>query len=115
QYIESDQLIIKSRRLANEFTTFTVEGNKPQAAKGYNDDLIMSLSITLWIREVCPDLGYSVGNRAMYSNLYDSMKVNRRENPNIFEPKRKVNEVDYQKHTLTHGNIVIDIRGLLGK
>jgi hypothetical protein len=40
-----------SSRLANEFRTFIWQNGKPQAMRGYNDDLVMALAICCWVRD----------------------------------------------------------------
>ena len=44
-------IIIKSTRLVEELFTFIYHNQKAQALEGYNDDLVMSLSIGLWVRD----------------------------------------------------------------
>lgn len=41
----------KSKRITNEFSSFSWHNGRPQAKKGHNDDLIMALSIAIWIRD----------------------------------------------------------------
>ncbi len=38
-------------RTINEMKTFIWKNGKPQAMKGYNDDLIMALAIACWVRD----------------------------------------------------------------
>ena len=52
EYIRNKQIKIFSKRLLNEMQTFIWENGKPQAMKGYNDDLVMSLAIACWVRDV---------------------------------------------------------------
>ncbi len=40
------------QRIYDEVVTFVNINGKPQAAKGCNDDLVMSLSIGLWVRDI---------------------------------------------------------------
>ncbi len=48
--LQNKQFIIRSIRTLNELQTFIWLNGKPQAMKGYNDDLIMSLCIGVWVR-----------------------------------------------------------------
>jgi hypothetical protein len=50
-YFRSKEVDIRSIRLINELKTFIWDNNKAQAAPNYNDDLIMSLGIGLWVRD----------------------------------------------------------------
>ena len=40
-----------SSRVINEIRTFVWNNGRPQAMRGYNDDLVMSLAIGCWIRD----------------------------------------------------------------
>lgn len=52
QYVRMGDIEIYSHRLIEEFKTFIVtEHNRPEAQRGYNDDLIMALAGGLWVRE----------------------------------------------------------------
>lgn len=49
--IRNGQIKLRSKRLFEEFQTFIWKGDKPQAQKGHNDDLVMSLAIGLQLFE----------------------------------------------------------------
>lgn len=52
QFVRLGELWINSPRLVAEFKTFIVnEHNKPEAQRGYNDDLVMALAGGLWVRD----------------------------------------------------------------
>jgi hypothetical protein len=51
QYFNDKSITIHSQRLYDELTVFIWNGAKAEAMKGYNDDLVMSLAIGLWIRD----------------------------------------------------------------
>jgi len=52
QYIRLADIVINSSRFISELKTFVIkENNRPEALRGYNDDLIMALAGCLWIRE----------------------------------------------------------------
>ena len=44
-------MTIKSQRLIDELFVFIYNGNKAEAMTGYNDDLVMSFAIALWVRD----------------------------------------------------------------
>lgn len=50
-YFREKAPIIHSKRLIDELLVFIWIGNRAEAQHGYNDDLIMSLCIALWIRD----------------------------------------------------------------
>lgn len=43
--------LIYSRRLIDELFVFIWKGQRPEAQQGYNDDLVLSFSIGLWVRD----------------------------------------------------------------
>jgi hypothetical protein len=49
-YMNDKDILIRSQRLIDEMFTFIWNGGRAEALKGYNDDLIMALSIGLWVR-----------------------------------------------------------------
>jgi len=51
RYFRERQVVIHSVRTLSELETFVWLNGKAQAAKGFNDDLVMSLGIGLWVRD----------------------------------------------------------------
>jgi len=51
QYFREKAVTVRSTRLVDELFTFIWNGNKAEAMRGYNDDLVMSFSIGLWVRD----------------------------------------------------------------
>jgi len=51
EFIRNKIIKIYSPRLFNEIKTFVWTGNKPEAMRGYNDDLMMALAIACWVRD----------------------------------------------------------------
>jgi hypothetical protein len=51
EFIRNKLIKTYSSRLTNEFKTFIWKNGKPQAMKGYHDDLIMALAIACWVRD----------------------------------------------------------------
>ena len=51
EFIRNKLITVYSSRLCNEMKTFIWRNGKPQAMKGYHDDLIMSLAIACWVRD----------------------------------------------------------------
>ena len=51
EFIRNKLVIIRSNRLLKEMETFIWNNGKAQAMRGYNDDLIMSLAISCWVRD----------------------------------------------------------------
>jgi hypothetical protein len=51
EFIRNKLIKVYSMRTINEMKTFIWKNGKPQAMKGYNDDLIMALAIACWVRD----------------------------------------------------------------
>ena len=51
EFIRNELIIINSTRTYQELKTFVWKNGRPEAQRGYNDDLVMSLAITCWIRD----------------------------------------------------------------
>jgi hypothetical protein len=51
EFIRNKLIKIKSKRLVSELRTFVWHNGRPQAMKGCNDDLIISLAIACWVRD----------------------------------------------------------------
>jgi hypothetical protein len=51
EFIRNKLVITHSSRLNQEMNTFIWNNGKPQAMRGYNDDLMMSLAIACWVRD----------------------------------------------------------------
>ena len=61
EVLRNRKISIYSSRFSEELKTFAWKGPRAQAAKGYNDDLIMSLAIGLWIYDVSDGYGHDSG------------------------------------------------------
>ena len=67
-YMREKSPIIKSKRLIQELFVFVWLNSKPQAQIGYNDDLVMSFAIALWLRDTSLKLrqhGIELNKRAL--------------------------------------------------
>jgi hypothetical protein len=51
EFIRNKSIKINSQRMANELDTFVWVHGRPEAQKGYNDDLVMSMAIACWVRD----------------------------------------------------------------
>jgi len=70
-YIREKAFTFRSKRLLEELRVFIWQHGKAQAQNGYNDDLVMSLGIGLFVRDTAMKF-YEQGmdiNRAMVSNI----------------------------------------------
>ena len=51
EYFREKTVIVRSNRLIDELFVFIYNNNKAEAMQGYNDDLVMSFALTLWVRD----------------------------------------------------------------
>jgi len=70
-FFRQKQVIMKSKRLFEELNVFIWNGPKAEAMRGYNDDLVMSMGIGLWVRETALRLRNDqiAYNKAMISKI----------------------------------------------
>lgn len=74
QYIRLGEIKLHSLRLVEELKTFIItEGNRPEAMRGYNDDLVMALAGGLWVKE--ESYGHSFRGDEMTRVMIESMSV----------------------------------------
>jgi len=52
EFIRNKIIKINSPRSVREFETFVWNNGKPEAMRGYHDDLIMSMAIACWVKDV---------------------------------------------------------------
>ena len=60
--------IVRSKRLIDELFTFIWNGSRAEAQSGYNDDLVISFSTALWVRDTALKLrqqGIELNRRAL--------------------------------------------------
>jgi hypothetical protein len=51
EYLRNKSMVIRSKRMLEELKTFIWNQGRPEAMRGYNDDLIMSAAMGAWIRD----------------------------------------------------------------
>lgn len=73
EYCRERGIILHSSRLISELKVFVWKNGKPQAmTKKYNDDLVMALSILLWVRDTSMEL--LKNNISMQKSLLDNIQ-----------------------------------------
>ena len=70
-YVREKEVEIQSERTLDELFTFVWNGQKAEAMQGYNDDLVMSLCISLWVRDTA--LRFRSENVQSQKSLFDYM------------------------------------------
>ena len=63
EVLRNKQIAVYSTRFYEELKTFTWSGNKAQAMKGYNDDLVISFAIAAWLYDSSSE--YSVNSKIL--------------------------------------------------
>ena len=51
EFFREESVVVHSNRLIDELLTFVYINNRAEAMTGYNDDLVMSFDIGLWVRD----------------------------------------------------------------
>jgi len=51
EFFREESVVVHSNRLIDELLTFVYINNRAEAMTGYNDDLVMSFAIGLWVRD----------------------------------------------------------------
>ena len=51
EMFREESVVVHSNRLIDELFVFIYNGNRAEAMRGYNDDLVMSFAIALWVRD----------------------------------------------------------------
>lgn len=77
EFIRSRTIKINSLRFFNELSTFIWHNGRPQAMQGYNDDLVLSMSIGCWVKDtvfhsVTKDIEYQ---KALLTSITKSSKL----------------------------------------
>jgi len=70
-YVREKELVINSERTIEEMFTFIWNGMKAEAMPGYTDDLVMSLCISLWVRDTA--LRFRSENMNTQKSMFDYM------------------------------------------
>ena len=68
EMFREESVLVHSNRLIDELFVFIYNGNKAEAMTGYNDDLVMSFAIALWVRDTALRLraeGIELSKRAI--------------------------------------------------
>ena len=76
-YIREKSCIIRSKRLLDELYVFIWRAGRAEAAQGYNDDLVMSFSQGLWVRDTALKLrqaGIEI-NRAALEGIKSTVSI----------------------------------------
>ena len=86
EFFREESVVVRSNRLIDELLTFVYINNRAQAMTGYNDDLVMSFAIGLWVRDTAlrlrtqgveltkKTLSRMMDNEGLYTN--DDIKKN---------------------------------------
>jgi len=68
EMFREESVVVHSNRLIDELFVFIYSGNRAEAMRGYNDDLVMSFAIALWVRDTALRLrseGVELSKRAI--------------------------------------------------
>ena len=75
EVLRNKSILIYSSRFYEELKTFTWRGNRAQAMKGHNDDLVMSFAIAMWLYDSSSD--HSKNSKDLNEAMLKAMKMTR--------------------------------------
>jgi len=107
QSFKEKAVVIQSLRLIDELFTFIWHGSRAEALRGYNDDLVMSFAIGLWIRDTALRLRQE--SIDMTKRSVDSFVATGFSNGSGFQSTR----FHQNPYEMQVGNVNEDIRWLL--
>jgi len=90
-YFRENTVNVYSKRLLDELSVFIWENNKATAMRGYNDDLVLSLSIGLWVR----DTALRLRQQGMDMNRSLINGISRVSNDKVYTSKVQPNETGW--------------------
>ena len=103
EFVGDRSVTIRSKRLLEEMKVFIWRNGRPEAQSGYNDDLVMSFGIGMFLRDTSlkfqqqsldsarAALGAVKSNRVNYSGGYSSNGVNNPYSMDIGDKKENIN------------------------
>ena len=88
--IRNKQISIHSSRFYEEVKTFTWQGQKAQAKRGFNDDLVISMAIAMWLYDASDE--HSKNSKILNNSMLKAMKLtsNLYQSPDPSDSKRKL-------------------------
>jgi hypothetical protein len=105
-YVRDHSIQIRSKRTVNEMQTFVWKNGKAQAQTGYNDDLIMSYSIGLYLRDSA--IQYRAQGLDMQRAVLNSMQKS-----TTFSPVNQLNEPKVNPYQMNVNGQMEDITWLI--
>ena len=102
EYVSEKSVIIKSKRLIEEMKVFIWKNGRAEAQVGYNDDLVMSFGIAMFLRDTSlkfqqqgldmtrAALGNMTKGQTNHSGVYFA---NKHQNPYYFEAKGQQEDI----------------------
>lgn len=102
-YFNERSVIIRSKRLLNELLTFIWNSGRPEAASSFNDDLVMSYAIAVWVRDTGIRLKQKTEN--LTKVMLDSIQIKNTENHVNTNNIHLINSVDVNSYKIKYNNI----------
>ena len=107
EFVGDKSVIIRSKRLIEEMKVFIWKNGRPEAQSGYNDDLVMSFSIAMFLRDT--SLRFQQQSLDMARAALGSVKSNKTSYHGGFSGQDKV----ANPYSMKHGDKSFDIKWLL--
>ena len=107
EFVGDKSVIIRSKRLIEEMKVFIWKNGRPEAQVGYNDDLVMSFGIAMFLRDT--SLRFQQQSLDMARAALGSVKSNKTSYHGGFSGQNKV----ANPYQMKHGKDSFDIKWLL--
>jgi len=107
EYVRNRDLVISSHRLCDELRTFIWNNHRAEAARGYNDDLVMAAAIGVWVRDTF--FASSVATNEMNKKMINGISFSKNVHTQI--PGASKDPRFIQAHMTPHVNHPLGIMG----
>ena len=107
EFVGDKSVIIRSKRLIEEMKVFIWKNGRPEAQSGYNDDLVMSFSIAMFLRDT--SLRFQQQSLDMARAALGSVKSNNTQYHGGFSGNSSIDN----PYSIKHGGQSHDIKWLL--
>ena len=90
EYIGDKGVTFYSKRLLEEMRTFIWRNGRPEAQSGYNDDLVMSFGVAMYMRDTA--FKYKQQGIDLTKSMLNSISTNKTNYSGVYTPSGQQNE-----------------------
>ena len=89
EYLGDKGVTIQSKRLIEEMKTFVWKNGRPEAQQGYNDDLVMSFGIAMYMRDTA--FKYKQQGAELTKSMLNNIVTNKPSHIGAYRPAKDKN------------------------